>query len=578
MASARLYKQRTWHLERTLRVIFWLITIVLGGCQTWANRHAMNPDGISYLNLADACTQGDWNRLINGYWNPLYPCLLRVSKLLLGPPPHLEFAVAHLAHFWTYLFAFFCYDLLLSQLIRHQDVERAGSFEGRMRIPAWGMLALGYLLFLWSSLHLITISLITPDYLVAASVYLASAVLLRIQRGKAPHRLFAGLGVILGFGYLAKAIMFPLAFVFLAVGLLAIGNWRHAWRPTLIALLAFLAVSGPYVLALSASKGRFTFGDSGKLSYSWFLNGTSRYFHWQGEVPGNGTPLHPTRKISDAPVVYEFAGPIKGTYPPWQDPSYWHEGLKAYFDMKSQVRVVFESLKFYFALYFYSYGLVFSCGLLVLCGVMVKNRILDIRYLFDGWALLIPAFAALGLYSLVHASNRLVATFAAILYLGLFSGLRLVHSAGSEKLIQCVVFMMMATIGGMLMAGEKPALASVANDLMNREGSQMFEQWKLAESLNLMGVRPGDRIAVIGDGFDAYYARLAGLQVAAEIPRGEAGKFWESDANTQTKILDMLARNGIKCIVTERVPAMTPTNDWKRLGETMWHARLIGAI
>ena len=124
--------------------------------------------------------------------------------------------------------------------------------------------------------------------------------------------------------------------------------------------------------------------------------------------------------------------------------------------------------------------------------------------------------------------------------------------------------------------GETPALVSIASDLMHRKGSKKFEQWELAESLKLMGLRPGDRIAVIGDGFDAYYARLADSRIVVEIPRGDAGKTWELAADTQTAVLEMLKRYGVKCIATESLPATIPANNWQRLGATRWHARMIG--
>ena len=32
--------------------------------------------------------------------------------------------------------------------------------------------------------------------------------------------------------------------------------------------------------------------------------------------------VHPVRKLFDAPPIYEFATPLKGTSPVWYDPSY----------------------------------------------------------------------------------------------------------------------------------------------------------------------------------------------------------------------------------------------------------------
>ena len=37
--------------------------------------------------------------------------------------------------------------------------------------------------------------------------------------------------------------------------------------------------------------------------------------------------------------MFEFDGPVVGTYPPYTDPTYWNEGLKPRFRLKPQVEV-----------------------------------------------------------------------------------------------------------------------------------------------------------------------------------------------------------------------------------------------
>src|SRR6185369_13250535 len=48
-----------------------VVAAVLGALQAWDRRYAMNPDGISYLDVADAYLRGDWAVAVNGYWSPL---------------------------------------------------------------------------------------------------------------------------------------------------------------------------------------------------------------------------------------------------------------------------------------------------------------------------------------------------------------------------------------------------------------------------------------------------------------------------------------------------------------------------
>jgi len=168
-----------------------------------------------------------------------------------------------------------------------------------------------------ASLFLITVFRVTPDMCVAACVYLASGLLCRLRRGTATRWTFVLLGAVLGFGYLAKAIMLPLAFVFFAIAMFSLGSiWKAIPRVSISALI-FLSVACPFVVALPRSQGRLTFGDAGKWNYVVSIDGVEPYF------PKSSTLRHPVSKIFDAPAANEFAKPIGGTYPLWYDPPCW---------------------------------------------------------------------------------------------------------------------------------------------------------------------------------------------------------------------------------------------------------------
>ena len=113
-----------------------------------------------------------------------------------------------------------------------------------------------------------------------------------------------------------------------ANGRVSVADRRRAIPRVLLSLVIFLGLSSPLILILSRSKGRWTLGGGGELVYAWFVNGTPVFYNWQGEAPNVGVPKHPTRKLFDRPAVYEYAAPIRGTYPPWYDPAYWNAGLE----------------------------------------------------------------------------------------------------------------------------------------------------------------------------------------------------------------------------------------------------------
>jgi 4-amino-4-deoxy-L-arabinose transferase-like glycosyltransferase len=147
-----------------------------------------------------------------------------------------------------------------------------------------------------------------------------------MHRSEPSWLLFPVFGLVLALDYFAKMVMFPLAFVFLFCAFFAGKPGSARALRTASALAVFLLVSAPWLFALSHQKHRFTFGDTGKLSYVMYINGIVKLPHWHGEDPLTGVPLHTTRRIHEFPSVDEFATPIAGSYPPWYDASYWDEG------------------------------------------------------------------------------------------------------------------------------------------------------------------------------------------------------------------------------------------------------------
>src|SRR5437870_3181683 len=73
---------------------FWRLTaVLLCGLHAYAARHTMNPDGFSYLDLADAWRRGAWGEAVNAYWSPLYSWLIAAVLAVFRPTPFWECAV-----------------------------------------------------------------------------------------------------------------------------------------------------------------------------------------------------------------------------------------------------------------------------------------------------------------------------------------------------------------------------------------------------------------------------------------------------------------------------------------------------
>ena len=569
---------RSHKKKYSLKITFWLIAILLGALQAWVNRYNLSSDDIiAYLDVGDAYLRGDWQGAINGYWSPLYSWILAFTLSFLKPSTYWEFPAVKLVNFLIYLFSFVCFNFFWREVIFYYQARiPKDSLNSSFEIPKWVWVVLGYSLFLLSSLQWIGIYCDTPDMCVAAIVYLAAALVLRIhQPSNSKHWLnFIALGGVLGLGYLSKTAMFPVAFVFLGVAMFSVGNLRRALLPTLVSLLIFTTISSPFIVAVSTARGHPTFGDAGKLNYAWLVTGGVKpYRFWQGDEPGSGTPKHPPRKIFSSPDVFEFATPIKGTYPPWHDPSYWYEGLLVKFALISQLRVLLKNAFYYYQVFLG--GLLFSYLIILTVG---DRFWLSLKELTRSWVLLILAAAGLGVYMLgidmptaileKQPSTRYISPFIVLLFAGVFSSVRLPNSQESKRLIAGITLATLITVAVQL---SYHTLNEVGFELVDRKPHL---HWQVVESLTQLGVIPGEKVALLGYYMYPHYhwARLARVKIVAEIIDAEA--FWEKDSSIRSKILEKIKETGAKLIVQKpgiktTVPILTM--GWQKLGNTSYY-------
>jgi len=547
---------------RRLRIFFWSLALVLGASQAWATRFTMNPDGISYLDMGDAYWRGDWHMAINAYFSPLYSWILGFFMKVLRPSPYWEYPLAHLVNFLIYLAALGCFEFFLRNFIRsRRHSAESARKQGNVTLPEWGWWILGYALFIFASLQLITLCLITPDMCVAAFVYLLSALILQIQAGTGTPRTVMFLGILLGLAYLAKAVMFPLALVFIAVAACCAGNVRQGVRYAAIAGFGFLLIASPFITVLSRSKHRVTFGDSGSIAYEVYVNGVDQF------VPTSSELKHPVNKIYDTPPTYEFGGPIGGTYPLWYDSTYWHEGIRPYFDLAQQSRAIAASLVTYsrqFCSVFLQLNVTVALFVLYL---IAPHPSASLKRAWASWPLLVIGLAAMGLYALVYAESRYFAPFIVLFWLAAFSGVHLPHSRGLVRTIAVVVVAV--------------SITSIAQTAWNTpsEAPSTADYYRLATALRDYGITRGSKLAVIGtEPFGksgAFSARLARAQIVAQIRSSDL--FWAAPAVTRAGILHALARAGAQTVLASDVPTSADlSTGWHRLGTSTDYIHVFG--
>lgn len=560
-------------LDQRIRASFWLVGTGLAAAQAWAGRQAMNADGVSYLEVAEAYLRRDWAGALNAYWSPLYSWALAAAKIVNKPFSADEFTVAHLLNIVVFLGAFACFDRLLVRLIRFHKLATSDRLRDARPMPDGVLLVVGYTAFLWSSLTLIGLRLVTPDLALAAFVYLACSILLDLRLGDTRWLTFAALGLVLGLGYLAKAPLFPLAPIFITVGSL-LARPKHRLRSALVTTAAFLLIACPFAIALSVQKGRPTFGDSGNLNYAWYVNGV-QHRHWQGKTSMDGAPSHPTRQVFASPPVFEFDGPIGGTYPVWYDPSYWYDGVKIRLDPTKQFAQICANTKVYRRTFLNVHARTLlrqgEAALLgsplLLFGLFLglvhrPLRAQSLSRIFDSWFLIAPSIAALLMFSLVHVESRLIAAFPVVLYLALLMAVRLPPVSRSFLPPSMILLSLVVCL---------LVVVDLSHDYLVDDPAMNVSR-DVARELERVGIHPGDKIASLdySNRTVAPWAHRAGVKIVAEVyeegQKDDEDLFWQADDEARDRVIQAFLEAGAMAVIARKVP--TGAAGWLPIGST----------
>lgn len=542
-----------WHSRTRYFVVS--VVVAIGFLSAWIGRYSMNPDGMCYLDMGDAFFHHKWFDFLNGYWSPLYSWLVGLALFVIKPSRTWEFPVVQAVNFFIYAAALASFEFFLRSLARVQGLygDRFSALSQR------SLFVLGYALFLWTSLNLITIWGVSPDLLVAACIYLITGLLLRM-RSNGSVGLYIAFGAVLAVGYLSKAVMFPLGWFFLLIGLIWVPK-RQRISFAAAAMVAFLALSAPWLIALSHAKGRFDFGDSGWLNYSALVSPGGRVLNWQGDPPASGIPLHPTRQIHRKPAIFEFAAPVGGTYPPSFDPSYWNEGRRWTFNLRTQLTVVAEHSLFYAEIFLRDQPGVLAATIALLFVTGAASRSSMLRQ----WPLFALCFVPMALYALVHAETRFIAAQVTIFWMALLSGVRLDNSEKQRLLAECMVWAASATV---LLS----VLDGTAREIRAGGFYSARDQIVVANELERAGLRDGDDIAVLGDGNWSYWARLARLKIVSTIIGPDTEEFWAQSPEQKAALYQLFLGTGARAVVANHVPS-SERSGWRRIGNSEYYLR-----
>lgn len=251
MKAARLLAW--WRQQRIGGLELLLATYALVGLWLLPGyRYQINPDGVSYIDLARLYAGGHLWTAVNAYWSPLYSWLMAplvragVDPLIAGKLWQLAGGAGLLAAFW--------------RLARH--------WRPRWLVAAFAA-AMGVVSLSWALTYGAT-----PDLLLAALV--VGWVVCLTQPGYVLSARWAVLaGVLAGLAYLTKSYALPFALLF--------GGLWHGWhiwrwpsarrrwvRQAIISGVVASVILAPWIALISAKEHRLTTGTAGNYALALF--------------------------------------------------------------------------------------------------------------------------------------------------------------------------------------------------------------------------------------------------------------------------------------------------------------------
>lgn len=343
---------------------------------------------MSYLDLSDAVTQGDWRRLLDLYWSPAYPALIGLVRLISGSGPRTEIAAIHVVNFVGFVAMLAAFEYLWRGLLRLRVPRSALS-------GPWAE-AIAYGLFALLAFTMTPLELTTPDLFSDAAILLAFGALLRLRQAEtASAREATVLGVALGVGGLVKSFLIPWAMVCWVI--LAIAFRRRGARHIAAGIAAWALFIVPWSVALSIKAGRPTFGDAGRLTYGWYVNMVDAPS--EGGVPPGAWTKNTERILPGVGIP----GDSRYSDPMWGEPSRFNQDIVPHFRLGDQLKTI----KVFYVFYVQNFAPLLFLVLLVVAVPRGARR----ESWRVAWPVYLAAAAGLFAYAMVLVTTRYVMPF-----------------------------------------------------------------------------------------------------------------------------------------------------------------------
>jgi hypothetical protein len=389
-------KGRTWYtiLLSFLLIIYTLLAFHIGA----NNLENINPDGLSYLNIAREYAKGDL--VVRGYWAPLISWLIS-PLIMLGIDPHVSYQVINgLAGF-----AWILITLLFAR--------RAGlNYIARLALAAiMIVIVLSY-----------GFSQVTPDIMGSFLLVLYFYWVADLQTEEKPIRSGIVIGISGALAYLAKYYNLPFIFahLLLTTFLLVLHqkNIRAIAIRTITSLCVMMICISPWIFALNHRYEHFTITTSSAINHA---------------IVGPDSNMHPCwdQQLCDQPsdVLFAWEDPLVQYYP-----AFGWSPFQSLENFRYQILIIKSNVWGWTVSTLFKLGPFLPFAFLVVA-IVVMIHWVDVKHrLWHSWILLTSLLYVSGYMFTFSSAFRYYFPVLPILFIAGYSFLQKMFAQAEEKL------------------------------------------------------------------------------------------------------------------------------------------------
>lgn len=517
----------------------WSLAIAAGAMQAWAYRWTVNPDGISYIDIAREWMLRPGLHAVSTCWSPMFSWCLALVAAISGADPLHWLAVGHAVSALYFVGTLWSAAALARRVGPGREIGAVALASALAAVVLAGTVS-------------IDPEVLTPDILLCWMTVLASCFALDVVEAPSQAGPALKLGLVLGVAYLAKAIALYIAGTMcVAVVVAGMILRRSRLRAGAIVAAGFLAVAGPWIAVQSRASGAFTTGSAGRVTYAQEVLGVPRLgllMPQDGVTPGSSV-ARGVSLVSTTPWLVRADSTLPGLSPIPYDVSRW---------LGSDASPVLDVAALWqkFLQQWLGSWPPFALALSLLVALLLRARGAVER---RTWATLIvlgaPLFTVGGMYLLILAEPRYLAPLwlpLAIVAPSLLAGAQqdAAHSQQSRHAWSLALLTFFAI-------GAAPALLrNVTYVVADLRGIDLVPESvrPQLDFLERSGVVPGEQVALIGDPFEVGWAVPLGVRLALITPGLLQGEiFVAMSAAERAALLQTLHGAGIRHLIV-RLP------------------------